>query len=68
MSLMELWGIQENLPQEHQNTIQFKFLYWLGEPPFPPVFGAVANAMYKATGERQYNQPFLGEKLDLTKE
>lgn len=40
----------------------------LGEPPFPPIFGAVANAMYKATGERQYNQPFLGEKLDLTKE
>ncbi|MDF1698547.1 MAG: molybdopterin-dependent oxidoreductase [Saprospiraceae bacterium] len=31
----------------------------LGEPPFPPIFGAVANAMYKATGERQYNQPFL---------
>ncbi len=31
----------------------------LGEPPFPPVFGAVANAMYRATGERQYNQPFL---------
>ncbi|MEL6968712.1 MAG: molybdopterin cofactor-binding domain-containing protein [Bacteroidota bacterium] len=33
----------------------------LGEPPFPPIFGAVANAMYKATGERQYHQPFLGE-------
>ena len=34
----------------------------LGEPPFPPVFGAIANAMYKATGKRQYHQPFLGEK------
>ena len=33
----------------------------LGEPPFPPIFGAVANAIYKATGERQYHQPFLGE-------
>ncbi|WP_288425971.1 molybdopterin cofactor-binding domain-containing protein [uncultured Spirosoma sp.] len=30
----------------------------LGEPPFPPVFGAVANALYKTTGRRHYNQPF----------
>nr|WP_315215150.1 molybdopterin cofactor-binding domain-containing protein [uncultured Flavobacterium sp.] len=30
----------------------------LGEPPFPPVFAAVANALYKATGKRFYNQPF----------
>lgn len=30
----------------------------LGEPPFPPVFAAVANALYKNTGKRQYNQPF----------
>ena len=34
----------------------------LGEPPFPPIFGAVANALYKATGTRRYHQPFLGEK------
>ncbi|MGR3809749.1 molybdopterin cofactor-binding domain-containing protein [Jiulongibacter sp. NS-SX5] len=31
----------------------------LGEPAFPPVFGAVANALYKATGERYYQQPFM---------
>ncbi|MFD1820609.1 isoquinoline 1-oxidoreductase, beta subunit [Pseudarcicella hirudinis] len=30
----------------------------LGEPPFPPVFGAVANALYKMEGRRYYNQPF----------
>lgn len=34
----------------------------MGEPPFPPIFGAVANALYKATGERHYHQPFLGNK------
>ncbi len=33
----------------------------LGEPPFPPVFGAVANALFKATGKRFYNQPFKNE-------
>ena len=37
----------------------------MGEPPFPPIFGAVANAMYKATGKRTYHQPFLGEKQVL---
>lgn len=31
----------------------------LGEPPFPPVFGAVANAMYKASGNRYYQQPYI---------
>lgn len=31
----------------------------LGEPPFPPIFGALANALYKATGKRFYNQPFF---------
>ncbi|HKH61744.1 MAG TPA: molybdopterin cofactor-binding domain-containing protein [Flavitalea sp.] len=30
----------------------------LGEPLFPPIFAAVANAMYKATGQRYYDQPF----------
>ncbi len=30
----------------------------LGEPPYPPVFGALANALYKATGKRYYHQPF----------
>lgn len=33
----------------------------LGEPPFPPVQGALANAMYRATGKRIYRQPFLPE-------
>ena len=33
----------------------------LGEPPFPPVFGALANALYKATGKRFYNQPFIND-------
>ena len=31
----------------------------LGEPPFPPVVGALANALYKATGKRYYSQPFV---------
>ena len=30
----------------------------LGEPPFPPVFGAVANALYRAAGKRFYEQPY----------
>jgi isoquinoline 1-oxidoreductase subunit beta len=34
----------------------------LGEPPFPPVFGAVANALFKTTGKRYYNQPFTSEQ------
>ena len=33
----------------------------LGEPPFPPIFAAVANALYKTTGKRFYNQPFSNE-------
>jgi isoquinoline 1-oxidoreductase beta subunit len=31
----------------------------LGEPPFPPIMGAVANALYRATGKRYYHQPFV---------
>ncbi len=31
----------------------------LGEPPFPPIMGALANALYKATGTRFYHQPFI---------
>lgn len=37
----------------------------MGEPPFPPIFGAVANALYKATGKRNYDQPFLNTKQVL---
>ncbi len=33
----------------------------LGEPPFPPVFGALANALYRATGRRFYEQPFAND-------
>jgi isoquinoline 1-oxidoreductase beta subunit len=36
----------------------------LGEPLFPPVFAALANALYKATGKRFYNQPF-GKELQV---
>ncbi len=34
----------------------------LGEPTFPPIFAALANALYQATGKRYYRQPFLVEK------
>ena len=37
----------------------------MGEPPFPPVFAALANAIYQATGKRHYQQPFLGDKNSL---
>jgi isoquinoline 1-oxidoreductase beta subunit len=37
----------------------------MGEPPFPPIFGALANALFKATGERHYHQPFLGDQAIL---
>jgi isoquinoline 1-oxidoreductase beta subunit len=39
----------------------------LGEPPFPPVFGAVANALYKSTSKRYYSQPFMDEALQQIK-
>jgi len=34
----------------------------LGEPGLPPAIGALANALYKATGQRHYHQPFNLEK------
>lgn len=37
----------------------------LGEPLFPPIFAAVANALYKATGKRFYDQPF-GKHLPVS--
>jgi len=33
----------------------------MGEPAFPPIFGALANALYKATGKRFYEQPFISQ-------
>ena len=33
----------------------------LGEPGLPPIMGALANALYKVTGKRFYNQPFSNE-------
>ena len=35
----------------------------LGEPTLPPAGGAIANAIFNATGERYYSQPFMKEKI-----
>lgn len=37
----------------------------MGEPPFPPIMGALANALYKATGRRYYHQPFITDRPPL---
>jgi len=37
----------------------------MGEPAFPPVFGALANALHKSTGKRYYHQPFMAESSTL---
>lgn len=37
----------------------------LGEPLFPPIFGALANALHRATGNRLYHQPFMGARQTL---
>jgi isoquinoline 1-oxidoreductase subunit beta len=34
----------------------------LGEPALPPTGAAVANALFKATGKRLYNQPFIKQE------
>ncbi len=33
----------------------------MGEPAYPPVFAALANALYRATGKRHYAQPFIDQ-------
>ena len=33
----------------------------LGEPGLPPISAALANALYQATGERLYEQPFIDQ-------
>lgn len=33
----------------------------LGEPALPPTGGAIANALFKTTGKRMYNQPYAME-------
>ncbi|AGA80365.1 xanthine dehydrogenase family protein molybdopterin-binding subunit [Echinicola vietnamensis] len=37
----------------------------LGEPLFPPIFAALGNSLYKATGKRLYEQPFQPQILQI---
>ncbi|MEM6523217.1 MAG: molybdopterin cofactor-binding domain-containing protein [Bacteroidota bacterium] len=37
----------------------------LGEPSLPPIMGALANALYQATGKRVYRQPFSQQDIVL---
>ncbi|MEL0456739.1 molybdopterin cofactor-binding domain-containing protein [Flavobacteriaceae bacterium SZ-1-7] len=37
----------------------------LGEPGLPPAVGALANALYQATGQRYYHQPFISSQKVL---
>ncbi|MBD3631169.1 molybdopterin cofactor-binding domain-containing protein [Cyclobacterium sp.] len=37
----------------------------LGEPLFPPVFAALGNSLYRATGKRLYEQPFQPQILQI---
>ena len=39
----------------------------LGEPSLPPAGGALANALFAATGIRFYKQPFVNQMTDLSR-
>lgn len=39
----------------------------MGEPAYPPVFAALANALYQATGKRLYDQPFAPALEELSR-
>lgn len=39
----------------------------LGEPSLPPAGGALANALFAATGVRFYNQPFTKQLIDVSR-